>query len=371
MALVGNSPSSPHEPHLGRVNQLVRPTEVTRAESADRPEILLADDPTLIMQELAEELGFLKAEESAGSDELSEDAEQDFEDLISRLIRESLKAQLSHAPENRNDAQAMRARLVQMQWSGSSGQNLEEILAEFSGGNSQKALAIMAELVSMAKDDPELQKMGIDWQALEKLALSHEAGLVAGLNIAEALQNVPASADLTAQRLLSIYENSIAASGSVLQTFQRLGQSEGISALGQWRGFLTEAVAADLSRQNSSSDKAQLVLILDELKGFRTFNTLIQGVERRSAHLPDSGAPDGWTVLQTTLDYVEQPLREFPRVESWVMGRSTQQQILFFQGFRQLLKAIPDDVYASPEQKAGLLIPPQKKVDDLTFTEDL
>ncbi|NBW47660.1 MAG: hypothetical protein EBR46_05945, partial [Betaproteobacteria bacterium] len=55
--------------------------------------IRIVNDPLAMMQEMAEELGFLKAEELAGSQELESDEEESFRDLIDELIRESLQAQ--------------------------------------------------------------------------------------------------------------------------------------------------------------------------------------------------------------------------------------------------------------------------------------
>lgn len=339
------------------------------ASTQERAEVRIVKDPTLMMLEMAEELGFLKAEELAGSEELEDDADEAFADLVTELIRESLKAQSDQPQQNRQDAEAMRSQLLQMQLTGRPSRQLDDLLRRYSGGSSQKGLAIMAELVRMAQTDPELQRLGFSREALEAYAASHEAGLVAALNIADALELAPAGAQDSASRILALYEDSIASSQSVLQTFQSLGQSEGIGTISQWRSFLTEAVAADLSKQSSGGDKVQLQLILQELKGFRTFNTLTQGLERLGKYLPGQGGPDPATLLQSTLDYVEQPVREFPKVESWVSGTPTGKQILFFQSFRNLLKSLPDDAYASPEQKLGLLVNPQKRIDDLTFSE--
>lgn len=371
MATLGNSFAPRIEPNKLDVLQGARADlrkEDARIESA---KVGISNDPALMMAEMAEELGFLRAEAMAGSDEVEGDQEDAFEDLISQLIRESLQAQSGQPEQHRQDADAARDRLIQMQLAGAPSQQLDDLLRRYSGGSSQKGLAIMAELVRMAQTDPELGRLGFTQQALADYALAHEAGLVAALNIADALELAPAGAQDSASRILGLYEEAIATSQSVLQTFQSLGKSEGISTITQWRGFLTEAVAADLSKQSSGGEKVHLQLILQELKGFRTFNTLAQGLERLGKYLPKQGGPDAATLMQSTLDYVEQPVREFPKVESWVSSSPVGQQILFFQNFRNLLKAVPDDAYASPEQKSGLLVSPQKRIDDLTFTEDV
>jgi hypothetical protein len=373
MATIGNSPSSRLDLAPEAVLSARRLGELGRDSPSERAEVRIINDPTLMMQEMAEELGFMKAEELAGSQELEGDEEQAFEDLVSELIRESLRAQREQPEQqqqNRQDAESARARLIQMQLSGRPSQQLDDLLRRYTGGSSQKALAIMAELVRMADTDPDLRRLGFSRQALEDYALAHEAGLVAALNIAGALASAPGAAQDSAQRILGLYEDSVAASHSVLQTFQKLGQSEGISTIADWRAFLTEAVAADLAKQHAGGEKVHLQLILQELKGFRTFNTLTQGLERLGKHLPRQGGPNPAHLMQTTLDYVDQPVREFPRVESWVTNSTTERQILFFQGFRNLLNMLPDDAYASVEQKSGLLTMPQRRVDELTFSQD-
>lgn len=361
-----------------RIDPFSSPASLSREAVGDRartaggrPEVSIVNDPTLLMAEMAEELGFLKAEELAGSDEVEGDQDAAFADLISELIRASLKASKTPEAQLRQDAEALRERLLQAGISAKNGQALDEALRRFTGGSSQQGLALLAELIKLAQNDPELQRLGFGREALEAFAQAHEAGLTSALNIADVLDQAPTLAEDSAQRILGLYEQSIGSSQSVLQTFQRLGQSEGIATLNDWRAFLTEAVAADLAKQTSGGEKVQLQLILQELKGFRTFNTLTQGLERLMKFLPREDAHEPPRLMQSTLDYIEQPLREFPNFEALAQKLALARKILFFQNFRNLLKSLPDDAYASPEQKAGTLVPLQKRVDELTWSEDV
>ncbi len=325
-----------------------------------------------MMADMAEELGFINAEAAGGADETEEEQDAAFDDLISELIRKSMEAvQKAQATGDKDEPQAVRDQIVRASTRGRPGQALDDALRQFTGGSSQKGLAIVAQLAEMAKTDPELQRLGFSTRALEDYAVAHEAGLTAALNIASVLAEAAAVVPDTAQRMLGMYEDSIAASQSVLQTFQRLGQSEGIGTVNDWRKFLTEAVAADLAKQSSGGEKVQLQLILQELKGFRTFNTLTQGLDKLAKVMPKGQGPEPARLMQSTLNYIEQPLREMPGFESMASDLSLQKQILFFQGFRNLLKSIPDDAFASPEQKAGALVPLQKRVDELTWTEEV
>lgn len=350
-----------------------RPMAEARAARTDgHREAVVVKDPAAMMADMAEELGFINAEAAGGADEVEEDQDAAFDDLISELIRKSMQAlQKAQPVGDKEELQALRDQIVRAGTQGRPGQALDEALRRFSGGSSQKGLALMAGLAEMAKTDPDLQRLGFGSRATEEYAVAHEAGLTAALNIAGVLAEASPDVPDTAQRMLSMYEDSIAASQSVLQTFQKLGQSEGIATVSDWRKFLTEAVAADLAKQTSGGEKAQLQLILQELKGFRTFNTLTQGLEKLAKVMPKGQGPAPAQLMQSTLNYIEQPLREMPGFESMARDLPLPKQILFFQGFRNLLKSIPDDAFASPEQKAGTLVPLQKRVDDLTWTEEV
>jgi len=224
-------------------------------------EAVVVRDPAAMMADMAEELGFIQAEAAGGTEEAEEDADAAFEDLIDDLIRKSLEMTERTQPVgDKNEMEALRERILRGAVQGRPGHALNEALRQFTGGSSQKGLALMEKLAELAKTDPALQRLGYGPQAVEAFAIAHESGLIAALNIAEVLSDAAPAVPDTAQRMLSMYEASIAASQSVLQTFQRLGQSEGIGTVNDWRKFLTEAVAADLSRQNSSGEKAQLQL---------------------------------------------------------------------------------------------------------------
>ena len=371
MATIQSSPQQQHrvDPSITAAADQARANRLADSRK-EGPTVSVTKGVLEMAADMAEELGFLQAE-LRGTDEAEAEADEGFEDLVQELIRESLAAQGSAPEQKRDDAAHLRDQVIQMQLAGRPGKELDDALRRYTGGSSQKGLALLAELAEMAKTDPRLAALGFGPALLEDYALAHEAGLTAALNIATALQTAALAEPDSAQRILNLYEESIASSQSVLQTFQRLGQAEGISTVADWRKYLTEAVAADLSKQTSGGEKVQLQLILLELKGFRTFNTLTQGLERMGKMLPKGLGPPPAELMQSTLDYVEQPLREMPKFESMARDLKIGAQILFFQGMRNLLKSLPDDAYTSPEQKSGTLIPFQKRVDDLTWTEEV
>jgi type III secretion system YopN/LcrE/InvE/MxiC family regulator len=332
--------------------------------------------------EVVEDQEFTSAFETSRNE--AETPEDRFEDYLKHLVSEAdgvtdpQEAQeISEQAEKATEL--VKRAIAQSRHKGGSThlsqKEIEEILRQVSGGSSQRGLMILKLVVERAHQDNQLQEAGISAKSLWDYAAENEAGISAAINISEALSSAPRKASDSADRILNLYEQSVMSSQGVLQTFQRLGKTEGIGKISEWKKFLTEAVASDLSSQHSSTDKNKLQLILQELKGFRLFNTLAGGLERVGKYIASANdikltEEKAAQVLQTTLDYIEQPIREFPVVQSWVSHKETPHQILFFQGYRHLLKSMPDDAYVNVEQKNNSLVSLQKKIDDLTYAED-
>jgi hypothetical protein len=355
--------------------------ESAGAERGERS-VRVASNSVDFGAEVVEDQEFTSAFETVRNE--AETPEDKFEDYLKHLVSEAngvTDPQEAQEISEQADkaAELVRRAIAQSRQRGGSTQlsqkEIEEILRQVSGGSSQRGLQILKVLVEKANQDNQLQEAGIGSESLLDYAAENEAGISAAINISAALSHAPNQASESADRILNLYEQSVMSSQGVLQTFQRLGKTEGIGKISEWKKFLTEAVASDLSSQHSSTDKNKLQLILQELKGFRLFNTLVGGLERVGKFI----APANETklteeksaqVLQTTLDYIEQPIREFPVVQSWVSHKDTQNQILFFQGYRNLLKSMPEDAYVNTEQKNNSLVSLQKKIDDLTYAED-
>ena len=360
---------------------LQRSQETARSDKGERSARVSSASADL-GAEVVEDQEFTSAIEFSRNE--ADSPEDKFEDYLKRLVSEAdgvtdpQEAQEISEQADKATELVKRAIAQSRQKNGSSHlsqKEIEEILRQVSGGSSQRGLQILKVLIEKASQDTQLQEAGIGSESLLDYAAENEAGISAAINISAALSHAPSQASESADLILNLYEQSVMSSQGVLQTFQRLGKTEGIGKISEWKKFLTEAVASDLSSQHSSTDKNKLQLILQELKGFRLFNTLVGGLERvgkfiapaNETKLADEKSAQ---VLQTTLDYIEQPIREFPTVQSWVSHKDTQNQILFFQGYRNLLKSMPDDAYVNVEQKNNSLVSLQKKIDDLTYAED-
>ena len=347
-------------------------------DSPDKPKGAVAvSDPAEILAELAEELGFIEAEDW-GTVESKEAEEAEFSDFLEELIEQAEQIQEPDAAaeiEDQSEEALAQLRTLFREKDFLERRHVDDALRGATGGSTHQGLLVLKNIVDKAEKDPSIKALGISRETLLEYAETHVDGLTAAVNIADILEKAPTQASDSAAHILDLYEQSVVSSQSVLQTFQRLGRSEGIGKISEWKTFLTEAVAADLSSQHSSQDKNKLQLVLQELKGFRLFNTLTSGLEKLDRYIappPEKklSEAEASKVLQTTLDYIEQPIKEFLTVQSWVGGKDTQNQILFFQGYRNLLKAIPEDAYVSGEQKANSLVSLQKKIDDLTYSEE-
>ena len=188
-----------------RAASLARTSDPDRLPDKAQTNAVVVRDPAAMMADMAEELGFLNAERTGGADEAEEEQDAAFDDLIDELIRKSMQAAQKAAPAGmKDDAQALRNQLIQSGTSARSGQGLEAALRRYTGGSSQQALALMAELSEMAKSDPELQRLGFGAQAVADYALAHEAGLTAALNIAEVLAAAGGTVPDSAQRMLGM-----------------------------------------------------------------------------------------------------------------------------------------------------------------------
>ena len=269
-----------------RANDLQQSQWLGRTERGDKS-ATVSSDSVNFGAEVVEDQEFMSALELNKSD--ADSPEDKFEDYLKRIIT---GADAVITPEEAQEMaedvektiELIKKEMVQASQNGGSSslgqKELEEIIRQVSGGSSQQGLKMMKILVEKAANDPQFQESGIGPHSLMDYAAENEAVLTAARNIADSLSSAPSKASESADRILNLYEQSVVSSQGVLQTFQRLGKSEGIGKISDWKKFLTEAVASDLTAQRSSSDKNKLQLILQELKGFRLFNTMVEGLER-------------------------------------------------------------------------------------------
>lgn len=323
-------------------------------------------DPMAMMAELAEEIGFLAA------DKLQEEVDELEEEEKYQGFREVVAAKnLEFAEDNLANHQEIAQKLLGLlrHQGALDREGFFSALGSMSGGSANAMLSVLDAFLDIPEARDLVSHLG---DLKQQFVADNEDRLLASMNVSAALsERDPRVATDEAERILFQYEDAVVASSSVLQVFQRLGTLEGQEKITDWRSFLTESVAADLKGHPSSTDKEKLQILLVELQGFRVFNTLASGLDQlQDKYLAPAGKDlSSGSLMQQTLDYVEQPIREYPKVESIGLQLPGDQPVLFLQDFRALLKSLPDFAYANEQQKAQLLVPLQQKIDDLTYSE--
>ena len=320
-------------------------------------------DPSAIIADLAEELGFLAAEKTA--DEIDESEEDKYASFREFLVVKSVEAIDGEDNDLEQQVQTALVRLRGRQ--ARDFQDLYSLLGDIAGGTPRQ-LALLKKVLETEEGAQLLANLD---DPLNQFAADNESSLVAAINVHDVLINSPNIASSEAERILDLYEGTIIGAKSVLQVFQKIGQQEGQEKVTDWRDYLTEAVASDLKGQPSGADREKLQVLLTELKGFRIFNTLASGLDDVAARYftPNKVEVVASEFVQQTLDYVEQPIREYPKIQKLGGQLIPDRSVLFFQDFRGLLKSLPDYAYVSEQQKAQILVPLQQTIDDITYSE--
>jgi hypothetical protein len=242
---------------------------------------------------------------------------------------------------------------------------LRQVFRRTSKGSAASELDLLEGLVALAKDDDQLASLGYDQEALEDFAREHEKYLLASLHIHEQVNHqVRLGAD--GITLKALYEEAVVKTTSVLQALRQLAMGAGSASILQWRSFLNNAVAADLGALDVGADKVHLELLLVELKGLRIFNALtyaLKNLEKERLRREENN------LFGLTLDYIEQPYVIMPQFERWVQACCHQDQILFFQDYRNIYQSIPEEAYVSEEQKVNSKRVLQERIDELIYSE--
>ena len=242
---------------------------------------------------------------------------------------------------------------------------LRRLFKRFTKGSSAYALDVLAALSELAKEDKELRDLGYGEESLFHFAKTYEHELLASLHIKEEVQkHVLLGAD--GAFLKGLYEEAIVQTSSVLQALRQLGTGGGMNNVVHWRTFLNNATAADLGALDVGADKAHLAHVLTELKGLRIFNMLAAALKvLEEKRLKRAQAE----LFQESLDYIEEPYKVLPNFERWMHACVTEEQILFFQDYRNIYNSIPEDAYVDSEQKLNSKRVLQEKIDTLIYSE--
>jgi len=236
-------------------------------------------------------------------------------------------------------------------------------MRRLSKGSTAYELAMLYAITKLSDEDNELMHLGYTNDMLTEFISDHEQQLQAYLNIASVVEEYHGYANVT--ELLGAYETIVLTTNSVISALAASVRRFGVDKLNSWAPFLQRSAVADLVSQPQGGDKIHLMYILQELKNFRILNTLRSFLEKlqetRLKHIPLTQS------MVTTLDMVEQPITTMNTVEKWVEACTHEEQILFFQDYRNLFNRISTEAYKNEEQQQNVKTVLQKKVDHLIY----
>jgi type III secretion system TyeA family effector delivery regulator len=195
---------------------------------------------------------------------------------------------------------------------------------------------------------------------------THQQELQAFLNIQKALDAHQGQAPV--EELAGIYEHIFVHSQSLLQALKGITEKLGVKDLATWLPFLRQSATLDLISLSWGADKNQLMHVLQELKSFKILNTFVAMLEEIEAKRFKGKKVDNY--LLSSFEYIEQPLVMLPSIEKWVSACMTEEQILFFQSYRQVFKQLPEEAFKDNEQQRNALTILQNKTDELIYNEE-
>jgi len=347
-----------HTHYLSRVNPVQRITPVARVSGA----AVIARGIALEHELEADHqfLGHLKSGAIAIShpikDLIAKIIEQQREHVPLALLREQTKLHRQHIANSKLFARDHK--------------RLRQMIRRTTKGSTGYELDLFAALCGLADDgDEDLRNLGYGEEALLDFASEHEQLLLASKHIhQEVLQHVALGEDGSA--LKALYEEAIVKTTSVVAALRELARQGGEKTITLQRAFLNNAVASDLASVDMGGEKVHLEILLRELKGLRIYNALthnLASLQEKRLPAATTTAPDH--VFLQTLEYVDNPYGVLPQFEQWVSSALPDDQILFFQDYRNIYHNIPTEAYTNEEQKINSKRVIQDKIDQLIYSQ--
>lgn len=327
----------------------------------------LAPNVAELMAECAEEFGFMHSASRLSNQELEEVSLEAFANSDENVAEEALRLHVKQidAIDLDRRMQHIHSQIVKAQTFANNYALLRDLFRQYTSGSIGHDLVMLQKLVELAQTDPQLQALGYTPQALRDFVHANERAIRASIHIESAIAQFSPD-NVEGKQLQGIYERAIVNAQSLLQSFSVLGKEVGVATIKEWQAFLTNAVATDLSAREIGADKEHLTILLKELKGFRVLNTILSGLdELTQKRLP----PDATDVFENTVEYPEQPLSVFPNIEKWVSACTMDEQILFFQDYRNLFNRLPSEAFSTEAQKQDAKSWLQQRIDELVWSQ--
>ena len=327
-------------------------------------------DIASVMADMAEELGFIEAEKKRSTHDLAKEGSERLTDAAEEAARRALEMMAKEVPkleldENLNKIRDQIQLLKQFAFEQAV---LEQLFAKFTKGSRALGLLYMKGLEDLAKHDPHLEQLGYGAKATQQWARTYEKEVTAFMHVANVLKAHSTAYGEVAQHMAN-YERAMVSANSVLGAFSILVTRYG-STWTAVRDLFTKAVLADLLAVDLGGDKIHLQYVLQELKSLRMMRTFTKSLDKLTQNngtmLTDAEKEE---LLGLSLEFPEKALEKMVTLDDWLMSASTQEQILFFQGYRNLFNEVITEAYANETQKQDTRAVIQDRIDRLVWEE--
>lgn len=328
-----------------------------------------APDSAALWLELAEEMSFAYSEKleekSIDEENIEERRSAEFKSLFSK-IKKTYKG--------KNDSEKSKNQHLQNTKKFQSLNAQEMITLLEKGGDGDKA-KIFFQLVEISETE-HVSSLIQDTakHAAQIYAGNHQASIQAGINISFFAESEAQKTGIDFSELQASYQETASDYRGILPALTMLLHRTSAEDIPLIQSFLREAARKDLASVKPSSDKAQLLHLLSELKGLEVFQSIQDKIGKI---LDDMQKQDKsfmqWEKKDLTTDFIEtaeKPIFTKQKIIRPVSTANIQTRILFFQHLRNALKFLPEYVFDSEETKKRALKPLQNEIDRLTLEEE-
>ena len=222
-------------------------------------------------------------------------------------------------------------------------------------------VALEALVEALKQDNAHPEQLRTAEAALAGLLAEHGDEIRAGINVSEAALEAARSGLGSPQDLRDSYRDAVLDYGGLPQTLAALREKYPPEKLPEAIHFMLKALGNDLAASGSSIDKARLNAILEDMYRLKLMagmiersNTLMQRT------LPPGSAGDQRQLARRGADLLGEVLAL--QENKWInpeqiaplpakMGiRDTARQINFLNGFKELVRSMPEKAFADGEQ---------------------
>lgn len=259
-----------------------------------------------------------------------------------------------------------------------------QLVREHLGGESSSQYLTLLEVAELIRDGSAgLDSNGQAYEAVREAAaqvLAEDEDLIAAdLNTLQASASLNSPQEAAAFR--EAYRDSVLASESLSQTLQHILK---VVSEGQGSDFdrvletLRTALGMDLAAARPSTETTRLQLMVSDLSHLKVINTVIDQCAKLGQTLVQRHGMSAYKPAELASDLVSlsgerwvDSSRMTRLAERYGASRPTACAIDFLTGVREHLRAMPTQVFPTPEARQSLLDAAQMAVDDAIEREEM